>query len=172
MTLYLRKANNDVLSFCGCDPKDALVAHPGQLDCPWCGCGFLFSCWKCRRAFTFAEAFETELTLDDIVRRDFEAFLGPRDAKEYLSERGLKMRKHDIERMLQGVELGGAYVYLDGYAHRVGQERSFVGVYGRHALSGFPWLRPGASADTLQRDFDRDYWELAAAAKSLKESRA
>ena len=51
MVKYIAKANNDVLSHCQC--ADTLAAGPAQLDCPWCGCGWLFSCIKCRKAFTF-----------------------------------------------------------------------------------------------------------------------
>src|SRR5262249_18861030 len=53
--VYLRKANNDLVSHCACAQADALVTAPSQMDCPWCGCGWLFICSRCRKAFTFAE---------------------------------------------------------------------------------------------------------------------
>lgn len=168
--LYLRKANDDVVSFCKCDPEDALVAHPGQMDCPWCGCGFLFSCWKCRKSFAFAEAFETELSLGEIVERDFDAFMG--DAKNDAAVRAfrLDMRARDIRLMLRGVGLGARYVYLDWIAHRVGEFPTvFTGIYGRHNTDAVPHLRPGANAGTLQSDLDRDYWLRARDAKRLAE---
>ena len=62
------KANDEVLSFCAC--QQPLVALPGQLDCPWCGCGWLASCIECRKAFTFAKVVDVDLTYEQIVRRD------------------------------------------------------------------------------------------------------
>ena len=58
--LYLRKANDDLVSNCRCAKAEALITAPCQMDCPWCGCGWLFICSHCRKAFTFAEAFEVE----------------------------------------------------------------------------------------------------------------
>lgn len=58
--LYLVKKNDDVISHCKCE--ESFVGEEGQLDCPWCGCGWLFSCSKCRKAFTFSEAAEIEKT--------------------------------------------------------------------------------------------------------------
>ena len=173
MTLYLRKDSDDVLSFCKCAAEDALVAHPGQLDCPWCGCGFLFSCWKCRKAFTFATAIETELSLEEIVERDYESFMGDARNKPEVRMLRLDMRRRNIELMIRGIELGGRYVYLDGFAHRVGAfPPAFTGVYGHHSLDAVPQLRAGANADTLQEDLDQAYWLSARDTKRLIESRS
>src|SRR5438874_12347121 len=65
MHIYLRKANDDLVSHCGCDLTDALISSPGQLDCPWCGCGWLFVCKQCRKAFTFAEGVEIDESWED-----------------------------------------------------------------------------------------------------------
>jgi len=52
--VYLVKASNDLISHCKCEY--APIGAPGQMDCPWCGCGWLFLCPKCRRAFTLCNA--------------------------------------------------------------------------------------------------------------------
>ncbi|HJN76044.1 MAG TPA: hypothetical protein QGF58_19085 [Myxococcota bacterium] len=52
MTRFLIKDSDDLLSFCKCDT--GLVGVPGQLDCPWCGCGWMLSCIDCRKSFVFA----------------------------------------------------------------------------------------------------------------------
>jgi hypothetical protein len=64
--VYLCKDNDDLISHCTC--REALVAPPGQADCPWCGCGWLFSCLSCRKAFTFARAVPGQKDLEMIVR--------------------------------------------------------------------------------------------------------
>ena len=40
-TIYLEKDNDQLVSFCSCEP--AYITYPPQLDCPWCGCGWLFT---------------------------------------------------------------------------------------------------------------------------------
>lgn len=54
---FFFKADDDVLSHCTC--TDAPAQSSSQLDCPWCGCGWLISCATCGKAFTFAEVRET-----------------------------------------------------------------------------------------------------------------
>src|SRR5262245_31898380 len=67
-TLWLVKANNNFISWCRCD--DAPIAWGQQLDCPWCGCGWLFSCLKCRKSFTFARAVLMKETIQELAARD------------------------------------------------------------------------------------------------------
>lgn len=45
-TIYLIKDNDDLCSHCACET--AYITFPPQMDCPWCGCGWLFSCTACR----------------------------------------------------------------------------------------------------------------------------
>ena len=67
--LYLRKANNDLVSHCRCAKEDALISSPCQMDCPWCGCGWLFTCSRCRKAFTFAEGVEVHESWEETANR-------------------------------------------------------------------------------------------------------
>src|SRR5438045_9747402 len=66
--IYLRKANSDLIDHCKCG--GGYISSPGQMDCPWCGCGWLFTCVDCRKAFTFAEAVEVDFTLEEMARRN------------------------------------------------------------------------------------------------------
>ena len=45
--VYLKKASNELISHCGCE--ESRISYPAQMDCPWCGCGWLFSCITCRK---------------------------------------------------------------------------------------------------------------------------
>src|SRR5262249_6838134 len=67
--LYLRKASDELVSHCRCAESEALITSPGQMDCPWCGCGWLFICSRCRKAFTFAEGVEVNESWDETADR-------------------------------------------------------------------------------------------------------
>ncbi len=66
MPKFLFKANDDVLSYCSCVGEPAMST--GQLDCPWCGCGWLISCAKCGKAFTYAVVRETDIPIVELGR--------------------------------------------------------------------------------------------------------
>ena len=70
--IYLVKANDDLVSHCQCE--QGIIAEPGQVGCPWCGCGWLFSCIKCRKAFTFATAVEIDKTWEELAREDLYSY--------------------------------------------------------------------------------------------------
>jgi hypothetical protein len=106
--LYLTKANNDVISHCSC--TDALVTFPSQMDCPWCGCGWLFTCIECRKAFVFARAIETDQTWEDLARRDL-----TNKWHESPSEDDILDWATAMEELMQDLVLNQEYVYLDGF---------------------------------------------------------
>src|SRR5437868_4230473 len=105
---YLRKANDDFVSHCKCNKVDALISSPGQMDCPWYGCGWLFVCNQCRRAFTFAEAVEVEesweVTADRSIRGRFQRPPEPGEVEEWIGF---------MKILLDGIETGQKYVYFD-----------------------------------------------------------
>jgi hypothetical protein len=70
LTTFLTKASDMVISHCRCPSENALIMFPAQMDCPWCGCGWLFTCRTCRKAFTFATAVEVEASLEELARQD------------------------------------------------------------------------------------------------------
>src|SRR5581483_203439 len=107
-SLYLVKANDDLISHCRC--TTAPIAWPAQMDCPWCGCGWLFVCSQCGKPFTFARAELLDEPIEQIARRDLRARRNeeptPGDIAEWI----------EAMRILQkGIHPGRAYVYLDGY---------------------------------------------------------
>src|ERR1051325_398886 len=107
--VYLRKANDYLISHCTCARAEALISEPGQMDCPWCGCGWLFTCMKCRKAFTFAEAMEVGLSWEELADRDIRGFYEcDPEAEEAEAWVG------SMKEMLKEVRAGEQYVYLDG----------------------------------------------------------
>lgn len=105
--LYLVKKNDEFISHCTC--TESLVGEPGQLDCPWCGCGWLFSCTKCRKAFSFAVAAEIDKTWEEIAVEDLYAYSKKQPTDEEIAEWVETMKAMQSE-----LELGKTYVYLDG----------------------------------------------------------
>lgn len=105
--LYLVKKNNELISHCKCE--ESIVGEPGQLDCPWCGCGWLFSCTKCRKAFTFAEAKEIDKTWEELAREDLLGYSGKEPELEDV-DNWIECMQH----MMSHIEVGRTYIYLDG----------------------------------------------------------
>jgi hypothetical protein len=105
-TVYLEKANAELICHCTC--QRALVTAPPQLDCPWCGCGWLFSCIECRKAFTFARGVEVAETLEELARHD----LAKMGAK--VTDEAVAGWVRIMEGFLASVQVGTTYVYFDG----------------------------------------------------------
>ncbi len=152
MTKYIAKANNDVLSHCGCEGE--IASGPAQLDCPWCGCGYLMTCMKCRKAFTFARVIDVDRTYADIVRDD----LARRDIEvndEIVGE--------GVEWMTEAfadLKIGDIVIYLDGaYLSIDTTNFAYDGWYAQHDFDRLPHVvalkQPGALQATLG---DKDYW--------------
>lgn len=136
-TLYLAKADDRLVSHCACKPGEALITSPPQLDCPWCGCGWLFTCIGCRRAFTFARTVETDHSLAELAEMD-------------LRGGGFKVTKAAVwdwvdlmSDFLDGIEPGAEYVVLDYVRIPTDYEPplQFRGVYADHDLPWVPHLR-------------------------------
>jgi hypothetical protein len=79
------------------------------MECPWCGCGWLFTCIKCRKAFTFARAVEVTDSWEDLARRDISA-MGMDPTDESVNDWVQSMQAY-----LSGVVVGEQYVALDGW---------------------------------------------------------
>lgn len=107
--IYLQKVNDEMVSHCHCG--DGRVASPGQADCPWCGCGWLFSCIKCRKSFTFAIGVELDSTWEEIAREDVRNYYSGR--KEPDDEKVEDLAR-SMKWFLEDVQAGELYVYLDG----------------------------------------------------------
>jgi hypothetical protein len=152
--VYLVKANDDLISHCTC--ARAMVGAPGQMDCPWCGCGWLFVCRTCRKAFTFARAEEVDQTWQELAHKDLDGKWGrqptSREIKEWI---GL------MKILLKELEVGKEYVYIDGWVFPTdARNLQFEGWHAHHELDVIP--QRGALSDRmiLERTLDsREYWE-------------
>ncbi len=153
MTLYLAKDNNELVSFCECD--QAYTTYPPQMDCPWCGCGWLFSCTKCRKAFTFARAIDVPETLEEIGRRDLKAAWGKEPSKKDVT-----MWAESMKVLLEDVELGGQYVVLDGVFIETSYEAiEFGGWHSEHKLDFIPQVAALEDPQILRSVLEStDYW--------------
>ena len=153
--LYLRKANDGFVSHCKCNMVDALISSPGQMDCPWCGCGWLFICGRCRKAFTFAEGVEIDESWEDTGDRTIRALYQrepePGEVEEWVGF---------MKTLLKGIKAGEKYVYLDGYViPATADGLTIEGWHSRHDLDFIPQV--AALTDMTVRDgllCSRDYW--------------
>src|SRR4026209_457862 len=100
--IYLKRANKDLIAHCKCN--DGRITYPPQMDCPWCGCGWLFTCITCRKAFTFAVAVELEATWEDLSREDWKAWGLTR-----ISTKNIKSWVADMKALLGDVKVGETY---------------------------------------------------------------
>jgi hypothetical protein len=154
--VYLRKANDDFVSHCKCAKADALIFSPGQMDCPWCGCGWLFICSRCRKAFTFAEGVEVheswEETGDRTVRALYQREPEPNEVEEWVGF---------MKILLKGVKPGRRYVFLDGYVIPSNAEGVTIeGWHAHHDLDFVPQV--AAMTDPEVRNellCSREYWQ-------------
>ena len=151
--VYLAKANDDLICHCRC--ATALVSWPPQMDCPWCGCGWLFVCIECRKPFTFAVGIEVDEPLAEIARRDLLRSWGEEPAAEDVRKWVEAMRA-----LLKGVEVGKEYAYLDGWFLPTDAEAvSCEGWAARHTLAHPPQLDARNDPELLNSTLgNRDYW--------------
>lgn len=151
--VYLAKDSEQLIGHCACD--DGLITFPGQMDCPWCGCGWMFACVGCRRAFTFARGVMTDRPWEELARQDFVGVgLGepqPDQVESWVVE---------MKGMLTGIEPGRRYVYLDGafFPADVGPVQ-FEGWYSSHDLPLAPQTAALTNPQILKSVLaNRDYW--------------
>lgn len=153
MPKFLFKASDAVLSHCGC--TDAPASSTSQLDCPWCGCGWLIGCLNCRKAFTFAEVRETEIPLVEFARRDAAA-RGLTD----ISEAEFEEWAAEMAEMLDVFDVGDIVVYLDGGYFTVDSaDVEFEGYFAAHRLDRLPHAEALQDPAMLDRVLgDKRYW--------------
>ena len=150
--LYLAKANNKLISHCSCSA--ALVTYPPQVDCPWCGCGRLFTCMECRKAFIFARAIETDWSWQELARRDLTNKWNKRPSRADVRDWVEAMRV-----LTKDLVLGQEYVYLDGYILPLDAQGTFDGWAARHEFDVLPQVAalddPQILASTVG---SKSYW--------------
>ncbi len=105
--VYLARDGADLVCRCTC--SFAAVAYPVQANCPWCGCGWLFTCIDCRQPFAFARGVVVDDSWEELARHDL-IKLGGREPSPHL------VRKHAeaMRALLAGVRVGRRYVYVNG----------------------------------------------------------
>ena len=152
--VFLAKANNDLISHCSCEAT--FVAAPAQMDCPWCGCGWLFICPKCRKAFTFARAEKCDLTWEQLAHNDLDGKYGKQPSQEDIDEwiGFMKMLTKDVQ-------LGKQYVYIDGWVFPTDEtELRFEGVHAWHDLAVVPQEAALSDRQSLDQTLgNRRYWD-------------
>ena len=154
---YLKKANDDVISFCSC--VDGRVTFPAQLDCPWCGCGWLFSCVTCRKAFTFAEGVQLEATWEEIAREDIR-----KRWEEEPTDDDVASWVESMKELLSGVRPGGRYVIIDGSVIAAdSQGITFDGWHSHHDFASLPQIEALSDKSVLDEKLsNREYWQSTA----------
>jgi hypothetical protein len=154
---YLQKAGDDVISHCSCG--DGRMTFPAQMDCPWCGCGWLFTCISCRKAFTFAIGVELETTWEELAREDL--------IKKWHKEPA-KKDVHDwvgaMKAILHDVMVGERYVLLDGSILRAdSKDIEFDGWHAHHRFNALPQFDALDDRAILRKTLgNRDYWNANA----------
>jgi hypothetical protein len=152
--IYLAKANNDLVSHCECD--EALITFPPQMDCPWCGCGWLFSCITCRKAFTFAKGIETDETWEELARRDISAMFQETPEDEYVAQ-----WIEAMQQLTADVEPDQEYVCFDGVLVPTDVSGlEYVGWHAAHNLDFVPQVKALEDESIMEEILaNMDYWE-------------
>jgi hypothetical protein len=152
--VYLTKANNDLVSFCKCD--SALITSPPQADCPWCGCGWLFTCINCRKAFTFATAIETDRSWEDLSRADLRGELQVDPSADQIAEWISFMKSY-----IGDAIVGATYVAFDGRLIATTQTHiEFDGWHATHKLDFVPQVAAMNDASIRNRILNsEEYWQ-------------
>lgn len=152
--VFLAKANNDLISHCKCE--HTFIGAPAQMDCPWCGCGWLFICPKCRKAFTFARAERCELTWEQLAHNDLDGKYGRQPSQEEVDEwiGYMKLLTKDLV-------ISKQYAYIDGWVFPVDEvQLRFEGAHARHHLAAVPQTMALSDRESLQQTLgNREYWD-------------
>ena len=154
--IYLAKASDKLVSHCRC--ADGLITFPPQMDCPWCGCGWLFTCIGCGKAFTFAKGIEVPEPWEETAKRDLRRW-GKEPPRDRVSEWVEAMKE-----LLRDVNPGEEYVCLDGMIiPTTATSVCFEGWHSRHDLPFVPQVAALQEPSVLDSTLgDRDYWERSA----------
>ena len=151
--IYLVKESNDLV--CHCECPEGLIGYPGQMDCPWCGCGWLFSCMDCAKAFTFAKGVELDTTWEALgeryIRNMWEEEPKADDVATWVES---------MQALLADVEVGETYVYFDGFvvpADAAGFE--FEGWFAEHNMDEIPQVAALEDPSIIDSVLaNEDYW--------------
>jgi hypothetical protein len=129
------------------------------MACPWCGCGWLFTCIECRRAYTFAKGVVLNESWEETANRDLRSGWGKeptvQDVQSWVGvKRGL------LGEVVEGEE----YVCLDGLIIQTSVSAvRFNGLHSRHDLPYVPQVAAVSDPSVLQLVLgDPKYWKSTA----------
>ncbi len=150
----LVKANDDLISFCQCDQE--AIATSGQADCPWCGCGWLFTCVKCRKAFTFARISETTRSYEEIAQEDI---FNQCAEKLALDDEDILEQAEWMRKELKDLSIGTQCVILDGRIIPTETKNiEFDGWFAHHKFESVPHITASDKAGLSKILSDIEYW--------------
>jgi hypothetical protein len=126
------------------------------MDCPWCGCGWLFICIECRKAFTFARGIQVDESWEDLALRDLTNKWNKEPAQKDVANWVAAMKE-----LLDHVEVGGRYVYLDGAIIPVeATALQFDGWRSHHDLEYAPQVAALEDRSIVRRVLSNpEYWQ-------------
>lgn len=129
---------------------------PGQLDCPWCGCGWLITCINCKKAFTFAEVRECDQSLSELGWAEARA----RDLEHITTDADVADWAERMQDMLDFFEVGDIVVYLDGSYWKIDSGKiEFDGYFARHQFDRLPHRKATFDPSLLRSVLgDQNYW--------------
>ena len=126
------------------------------MDCPWCGCGWLFLCPKCRRAFTFAVAVEVDLTWEQLAHNDLDG-----KWKDHPTRKEVEEWISFMKILLKDIKAGEQYVYIDGWVFGIDMtDFRFEGWHARHEILSIPQYAALTDPSILDQTLgSREYWQ-------------
>jgi hypothetical protein len=151
--IYLKKANTDLVCHCTCD--DGRTSYPPQMDCPWCGCGWLFTCIACRKAFTFGVGVELDTTWEELATTDWKAW-----GMQRVSKKNIASWITDMQRLVADVKPGRVYACLDGRLfEKDSRNVEFDGIYANHRFDRLPHVEALTNRSVEEQVLaNTDYW--------------
>lgn len=125
------------------------------MDCPWCGCGWLFTCLDCRKAFTFSRCVEVSTPYEELARRD----IARRSRQRKVGAWEIRAWTRSMADVMSGLTPGREYVYLDGSFFGTDEHVEFDGWHSHHFLAALPQTEFRNDPSRLKEFFSRrDYW--------------
>lgn len=154
---WIVKSSDDGVCHCKCDLGIAESPGAGQLDCPWCGCGWLFMCAMCGAVFTYGRIAEVDMQPTEIATRMVDHVFGAGKHRDLVP-----VARDDIASQSSVLgDVGDEVVVIDGRVlpltyryHGAG----FIGRYGVHHLQELPQALT-RDPNELVRAFGREYWK-------------
>jgi len=147
---YLVKDNDSLCSHCSCE--HAPMSSPPQMDCPWCGCGWLFICSTCNKGFTFARGASLDTDWATLARKAMGDDASDADVAGWTKA---------VKGMLADVEVGKQYVIFDGAIIPTDSKwLHFEGWHARHDLDYLPHVAALEDPSVVESVLaNADYWK-------------